>query len=254
MAGPIAWQLATVTAIRDETPTVRSFTLGVPAWTRTSSRPARRPAADRRGRLQRRAELLDRVRAGAGRRDRDHRRAHRRWRGLALPPRRRRRRRPDRGARPDRRLLRLGGSARRAAVPGRRRVRRRAADGDAAPSVTRRIAGPDASAVQLAPPRGDHLSRGARPPRGERRRPRGLPHADAVAATGLVGLRPTHRRAHAGGGARAARVSPHAPTCADRHRSSRRRRTRSSVSACRPIVSGPNASAPAAHSRRRISR
>ena len=32
MAGPISWQLATVTAIRDETPTVRSFTLGVPAW------------------------------------------------------------------------------------------------------------------------------------------------------------------------------------------------------------------------------
>jgi ferredoxin-NADP reductase len=29
---PIAWQLATVTAIRDETPTVRSFTLTVPAW------------------------------------------------------------------------------------------------------------------------------------------------------------------------------------------------------------------------------
>lgn len=26
------WQLATVTAVRDETPTVRSFTLGLPAW------------------------------------------------------------------------------------------------------------------------------------------------------------------------------------------------------------------------------
>ncbi len=32
MAGPISWQLATVTAIRDETPTVRSFELGLPAW------------------------------------------------------------------------------------------------------------------------------------------------------------------------------------------------------------------------------
>jgi ferredoxin-NADP reductase len=32
MAGPISWQLATVTAIRDETPTVRSFTLHLPAW------------------------------------------------------------------------------------------------------------------------------------------------------------------------------------------------------------------------------
>ena len=33
MAGPIAWQLATVTAIRDETPTVRSFSLRLPSWT-----------------------------------------------------------------------------------------------------------------------------------------------------------------------------------------------------------------------------
>src|SRR4051812_9429323 len=32
MTAPISWQLATVTAIRDETPTVRSLTLGVPAW------------------------------------------------------------------------------------------------------------------------------------------------------------------------------------------------------------------------------
>ena len=32
MAGLIAWQLATVTAIRDETATVRTFVLHVPAW------------------------------------------------------------------------------------------------------------------------------------------------------------------------------------------------------------------------------
>ena len=32
MARPISWQLATVTAIREETPTVRSFGLGVPDW------------------------------------------------------------------------------------------------------------------------------------------------------------------------------------------------------------------------------
>ena len=32
MANPIAWQLATVARIRDETPTVRSFTLGLPGW------------------------------------------------------------------------------------------------------------------------------------------------------------------------------------------------------------------------------
>jgi ferredoxin-NADP reductase len=32
MARSISWQLATVTAIRDETPTVRSFSLRVPSW------------------------------------------------------------------------------------------------------------------------------------------------------------------------------------------------------------------------------
>ena len=32
MAGAISWQLATVTAIRDEAPTVRSFALRVPSW------------------------------------------------------------------------------------------------------------------------------------------------------------------------------------------------------------------------------
>jgi len=32
MAGPISWQLSTVTAIRDETRTVRSFALQVPGW------------------------------------------------------------------------------------------------------------------------------------------------------------------------------------------------------------------------------
>jgi ferredoxin-NADP reductase len=32
MVRPIEWQLATVTAVRDETPTVRSLTLSMPAW------------------------------------------------------------------------------------------------------------------------------------------------------------------------------------------------------------------------------
>jgi ferredoxin-NADP reductase len=32
MASQISWRIATVTAIRDETPTVRSFTLGLPDW------------------------------------------------------------------------------------------------------------------------------------------------------------------------------------------------------------------------------
>ena len=32
MAGTLQWQLATVTAVHDETPTVRTFTLGLPGW------------------------------------------------------------------------------------------------------------------------------------------------------------------------------------------------------------------------------
>jgi ferredoxin-NADP reductase len=32
MATPITWRLGTVTSIRDETPTVRTFTLGLPDW------------------------------------------------------------------------------------------------------------------------------------------------------------------------------------------------------------------------------
>jgi ferredoxin-NADP reductase len=32
MVTPIAWRLGTVTSIRDETPTVRTFTLGLPDW------------------------------------------------------------------------------------------------------------------------------------------------------------------------------------------------------------------------------
>jgi ferredoxin-NADP reductase len=32
MVSPIDWRVATVTGVRDETPTVRSFTLGIPDW------------------------------------------------------------------------------------------------------------------------------------------------------------------------------------------------------------------------------
>jgi ferredoxin-NADP reductase len=32
MANPIAWRLATIVGVRDETPTVRSFTLSIPDW------------------------------------------------------------------------------------------------------------------------------------------------------------------------------------------------------------------------------
>jgi ferredoxin-NADP reductase len=32
MVSPIQWRIATITGVRDETPTVRSFTLGLPEW------------------------------------------------------------------------------------------------------------------------------------------------------------------------------------------------------------------------------
>jgi ferredoxin-NADP reductase len=32
MVSPIAWRLATIERVRDETPTIRTFTLGLPAW------------------------------------------------------------------------------------------------------------------------------------------------------------------------------------------------------------------------------
>ena len=99
--------------------------LDVPELARASRRPARRRPAHRRGRLPARAQLLDRVRArGAAR---DHRRAARRRRGLALPRRRAPAGRRARAARADRRLLRLGARPRRAAAPGRGRLGRRAA-------------------------------------------------------------------------------------------------------------------------------
>ena len=52
-------------AIRDETPTVKTFTLALPELARPSGRPARRHPADRRGRLPGAAQLLDRLGAGA---------------------------------------------------------------------------------------------------------------------------------------------------------------------------------------------
>ena len=98
-----------------------------------------------------------------GRRDRPDGRADRRRRGVALPPRRRRRRRPSRGARArsaatscGRRslggplLLIAGGSG---VVP---------LMAMAPASATGRLGRSDPPALQLAPRRGDHLSRGAR--------------------------------------------------------------------------------------------
>ena len=73
-----------------------------------SRRPALRGAADRARRLHRVAVVLRRVGARRLERDRAHRRAPRRRRGLDVPARRSRGRRRARGARPDRRLLRVG--------------------------------------------------------------------------------------------------------------------------------------------------
>ena len=205
MAGPISWQLATVTAIRDETPTVRSFTLGVPAW--SGHRPGqhvdlRLTAADgysversysiasepeRTGEIEITVERIDdgevspflddvvvvgdriEVRGPIG--------GYFVWEAALGGP----------------LLLVAGGSG---VVPLMAMVRHRSRAGS-------HVA--DTPAVQLASPRGDHLPRGTRPSRGERGRARGLPHADPIPATRLVGLRAPHRRAHAGGGARATR-------------------------------------------------
>ena len=226
--------------------------LARPGLAGAPARPARRPAADGRGRLQRRAELLDRLRAGADRRDRDHGRADRGRRGVAVPPRRRRARRPARGPRADRRLLRVGGGARRAAAPRRRRVRRGAADGDAPPSGPGRDR---ASRRGCCSARAhfdeiiyrEELDRA----RGGGRRARGRPHADPVAAAGLDRLRAADRRADARRGPRAARrVGRRVHLRPDGARRGRGR-TGSSGSACRRIASGPNASARPGRSRRR---
>ena len=132
----ISWQLATVTAIRDETPTVRSFTLGVPAWARTSSWPAPRPAltaadgysVERSYSIASEPERADEIEITVERIDD----------GEVSPF------LDDVVVVGDRIEVRgpIGGyfvweaAPRRAAVPRRRRLRRRAADGDAPSSVT----------------------------------------------------------------------------------------------------------------------
>ncbi len=94
-------------------------------------RAAPRRPADRRGRLPRRARVLDRL--GARRAGLDHRGAARRRRGLALSHRGAESRRRARAARADRRLLRLGAGERRPFAARRRRLRDRPAASDAAP-------------------------------------------------------------------------------------------------------------------------
>ena len=95
-----------------------------------SRRPALRRAAHRARRLHRVAFVLGRVGARRLERDRAHRRAPRRRRGLDVPARRGRDRRRARGARPDRRLVRV--ERRHARAARRRRLGHRAAHGDAA--------------------------------------------------------------------------------------------------------------------------
>ena len=148
----IAWQLATVVAVRDETPTVRSFTLGVPAW--AGHRPGqhvdlRLTAEDgysversysiasepeRTGELDITVERIEGGEVSPFLHD------------VVVSG------RPAGAARADRRLLRLGGGARRTAAARRRRLGRRAADGDGAAPRPGGLDRPDAAAVQLPRP------------------------------------------------------------------------------------------------------
>ncbi len=107
---PIVWRDATVREVIEETPRARTLVLDVPGLARPRRRPARRRAADRRGRLPGVALVLDRVGA-RGRAGRDHRRAARGRRGLAVPGRGGARGRRLRGSRPDRRALHAGASS-----------------------------------------------------------------------------------------------------------------------------------------------
>ena len=105
--GRLTWQLAERRRRRRRDAARQDDRLRRARLARPPRRPARRRPADGRGRLPGAAQLLDRVGARRHAR-RAHRRAARRRRGLALPDRRAAAGRPDRAARPDRRLLRLG--------------------------------------------------------------------------------------------------------------------------------------------------
>ena len=154
MPEPLAWQIATVTGIRAETPEVRPFTLPLPAWRAAPRRPALRRPADRAPMATRpSAATRSRRRPTADRRGRAHHRADPRRRGVARTSTTSwwsATRIEVRG--PDRRLLRLGAGARRSAAADRRRLGGRAADGDAARARGGRRSGARGAALLLAQP------------------------------------------------------------------------------------------------------
>ena len=116
LLGRLSWQPAKVVDVRSETPRVKTHRASTsPGWPGHRAGTARRRPSDGRGRVSGGAQLLDRLGAGRHAR-RAHGRAPRRRRGLAVPDRRAAARRPDRAARPDRRLLRVGADAGRAAA------------------------------------------------------------------------------------------------------------------------------------------
>ena len=131
-----------------------------------------------------RAERAYSIASAPGEPRRDHRRAARGRRGVAVPDGGAARRRRARAARPDRRLLRLGAGGRRAAAPRRRRLRRRSLPSDAEASTPARKRRSDATALLVAHARGRDLPRRARPARG---RARGRADADASQPAGWAG-------------------------------------------------------------------
>ena len=162
------WLPAQLVGLRSETRTARTLDFDVPGWPGHLRRSARRRTPHGRGRLLRAARLLD-LRAGRRRADLDHRPAGRRRRGLAVPRGGHGARRPARGARSDRRLVRLVALARgagRAADPaGGRRVGRRTPDGDGARACAPAQPGTVPAGVLRARPRPGDVRRRARPAR-----------------------------------------------------------------------------------------
>ena len=203
MAGPISWQLATVTAIRDETPTVRSFSLRLPAW--TGHRPGQHVdlrltaedgySVERSYSIASEPERHDEVELTVERIDdgevspflhdvvvvgdrvelRGPIGGYFVWEAELGGP----------------LFLVAGGSG---IVPLMAMLRHRLRAGSQVPTRLLFSSRHVEEIIYRA-----ELERA----RVERRRARGLPHPDAVTAVGLVGLRAPHRRADAGGGARA---------------------------------------------------
>src|SRR6266516_155745 len=160
MASPIPWQLATVGAIRKETPTVRSFSLSLPEWGghRAGQHVDLRLTAEDGYSVERSYSIASE---------------------------------PERSGEIDLTVERIEDGEvspflHDVVVSGDRiEVRGRAADGDAPPPVEGWGTEPDAVALLLPPSRRGDLPRRARPAGRRRRRPRGRAHPDTLPAGGL---------------------------------------------------------------------